>query len=219
LLIRIFKKNELGVIILIHLIYSLFPHPPYREATSSVISLTSVSSLEADLSFLTQPLKISSGICSAGSLLLEYMSLSTSYWVLETTHRGMAHSGLWKICLDPKCNLYQFNLLALHIHVTRAFLLSALFCGLIGLLFICVSFERKKLYNVSVIRAAAIFSFSAGFLILVAMSLFTATVRRSPAYAQHLLVFGSSFSLGWASILMYFITGMLLLLTDKTIVS
>ncbi|KAM6427739.1 uncharacterized protein PHA67_002818 [Liasis olivaceus] len=94
------------------------------------------------------------------------MSLSTSYWVLETTHRGMVHSGLWKICLDPKCNLYQFNLLALHVHVTRAFLLTALFCGLIGLLFICISFERHKLYDVSVIKAAAVFSFSAGMLLL-----------------------------------------------------
>ncbi|XP_029142893.1 protein NKG7-like, partial [Protobothrops mucrosquamatus] len=176
------------------------------EIPSTAVSLTSVTSLEINLSFLTQPLKISSGICSAGSLLLEYMSLSTSYWVLETTHRGMVHSGLWNICLAPKCNLYQFNLLALHIHVTRTFLLMALFCGFIGLIFICISFERNKLYNVSVIKAAAIFSFSAGFLILVAMSVFTAIVRRSPGYAQRLVVFGTSFSLGWASILMYIIT-------------
>ncbi|KAL7981105.1 hypothetical protein Chor_005339 [Crotalus horridus] len=102
-------------------------------------------------------------------MLLEYMSLSTSYWVLETTHRGMVHSGLWNICLAPKCNLYQFNLL--------------------------------------------------GFLILVAMSVFTTILRRSPGYAQRLVVFGTSFSLGWASVLMYIITGILLLLTEKTIIS
>ncbi|KAG8143382.1 hypothetical protein E2320_000635, partial [Naja naja] len=155
------------------------------EIPSTTVSLTSVTSLEINLSFLTQPLKISCSICSAGSLLLEYMSLSTSYWVLETTHRGMVHSGLWDICLESKCNLYQFNLLALHIHVTRAFLLMALFCGFIGLLFSCISFER--------------------FLVLVAMSLFTVILRKSPGYAQRLVIFGSSFSLGWASILMYII--------------
>ncbi|XP_026540358.1 protein NKG7-like [Notechis scutatus] len=189
------------------------------EIPSTTVSLTSITSLEINLSFLTQPLKISCGICSAGSLLLEYMSLSTSYWVLETTYRGMVHSGLWDICLESKCNLYQFNLLALHIHVTRAFLLMALFCGFIGLLFSCISFERNKLYDVSVIKVAAIFSFSAGFLVLVAMSLFTAILRKSPGYAQNLVTFGSSFSLGWASILMYIITGILLLLTEKTIIS
>ncbi|ETE59462.1 Lens fiber membrane intrinsic protein, partial [Ophiophagus hannah] len=135
------------------------------------------------------------------------MSLSTSYWVLETTHRGMVHGGLWDICLESKCNLYQFNLLALHIHVTRAFLLMALFCGFMGLLFSCISFERNKLYDVSVIKVAAIFSFSAGFLVLVAMSLFTTILRKSPGYAQRLVIFGSSFSLGWVSILMYIITG------------
>ncbi|XP_026574612.1 protein NKG7-like [Pseudonaja textilis] len=189
------------------------------EIPSTTVSLTSITSLEINLSFLTQPLKISCGICSAGSLLLEYMSLRTSYWVLETTYRGMVHSGLWDICLESKCNLYQFNLLALHIHVTRAFLLMGLFCGFMGLLFSCISFERNKLYDVSVIKVAAIFSFSAGFLVLVAMSLFTAILRKSPGYAQNLVIFGSSFSLGWASILMYIITGILLLLTEKTIIS
>ncbi|XP_070620735.1 protein NKG7-like, partial [Erythrolamprus reginae] len=194
-------------------------HPPSREISSTAVSLTSVTSFEINLSFLIQPLKISSGICSAGSLLLEYMSLSTSYWVLETTHRGMVYSGLWNICLESKCNLYQFNLLALPIHVTRTFLLMALFCGFIGLLFSCISFERIKIYDVSVLKTAAVFSFSAGFLVLIAMSLFTSILRRSPGYAQRLVVFGTSFSLGWASVPMYIVTGILLLLTEKTIIS
>lgn len=41
------------------------------------------------------------------------------------------------------------------------------------------------------------------------MSVFTAVYRTTKPYIQHLVIFGSSYGLGWASIPMYFITGRL----------
>ncbi|XP_061453715.1 protein NKG7-like [Rhineura floridana] len=180
---------------------------------TSVISLSVVSHR---LDFLTEPLRIGSGICSAGSLLLEFTSLSTPYWVLESTNKGLLHSGLWKVCLDPDCTLYWFSLLALPIHFTRAFLLIACFCGLISLLCICISFERDLLFRISLVRTAAAFSFCSGLFILIGMSIFTYVHKRSQSYTRDLVIFGSSYGLGWASIPMYVITGILLMLTHKT---
>ncbi|KAH0631398.1 hypothetical protein JD844_005706 [Phrynosoma platyrhinos] len=189
------------------------------ERVSTTVSLGASSSVESQqqIPFLSDPLRISSGICSAGSLLMQFTSLSTSYWVLESTPKGLVHSGLWKICMDPTCTPYQFNLLAPHIHVTRGFLLIACFCGLISLLCICISFEHLDFYGISVIQAAAYLSFGAGFLIMIGMCVFTAVYRSSQAYKQFLVIFGSSYSLGWASTALYAMTGILLVLTRRTI--
>ncbi|XP_067318521.1 protein NKG7-like [Anolis sagrei] len=191
------------------------------EREHATVSLRDTSSVESQQAnpFLSDPLKFSSGICSAGSLVVQFTSLSTSYWMLESTRKGLVHGGLWRICLGPTCTFYRFHLLAPQIHVTRGFLLMACFCGLISLLCICVSFEHNDLYGISVVRTAAFLSFLTGFLIMIGMSIFTTFYRRSKAYTEFLLIFGSSYGLGWASIPLYAMTGILLVLTHKTIVS
>ncbi|KAJ7304057.1 hypothetical protein JRQ81_011579 [Phrynocephalus forsythii] len=171
------------------------------------------------MALMSHPLHVCSGLSSAGSLLVQFTSLSTSYWVLEATEKGLVHSGLWKICFNPECTIYQFNILALHIHFTRGFLLIACFCGLISLLCVCISFEHIEIYHISLVKAAALWSFSGGLFILIGMSVFTAVCRSSHSYIKYLLVFGSSYSLGWASLPMYVMTGMLLMMTHKTIAS
>ncbi|XP_020663142.3 protein NKG7 [Pogona vitticeps] len=195
------------------------PHP--SRGPSTTVSLRSDFSMEASqqLTFMSYPLRICSGLCCAGSLLVQFTSLSTSYWVLESTQKGLVHSGLWKICINTKCTMYQFNLLALHIHVTRGFLLMACLCGLISLLCVCFSFEHMELYHISVLKAAVVLSFSGGLFILMGMSVFTAVYRNSHSYTNYLLYFGSSYGLGWASLPMYAMTGILLMLTQKTMVS
>ncbi|XP_062818799.1 protein NKG7-like [Anolis carolinensis] len=195
--------------------------PQNTEREHATVSLRDASSVESQQPnpFLSNPLKFSSGICSAGSLLVQFTSLTTSYWVLESTPKGLVHGGLWRICMGPTCFFYRFHLLAPHIHVARGFLLMACFCGLISLLCICVSFEHNYLYGISVIRTAGYLNLLAGFLIMIGMIVFTAVYRRSKAYTDFLLIFGSSYGLGWASIPMYAMTGILLVLTHKTIVS
>ncbi|XP_044274723.1 protein NKG7-like [Varanus komodoensis] len=188
------------------------------SATISLGSSTSTTSYP-DFLLLTQPLRISSGICAFSSLLLHFASLGTSFWLLETTHKGLAHSGLWQVCLHQECRTYWFTLLAPHIHATRAFLVMGCFCGLLSLLCVCISFERDQIFHTSLTITAAAFSFSAGFLNLIAMSVFTAVHRSSQAYSHFLLLFGSSYGLGWASVPMYSITGMLLLLTHHMTIS
>ena len=94
------------------------PHP--SRGPSTTVSLRSDFSMEASqqLTFMSYPLRICSGLCCAGSLLVQFTSLSTSYWVLESTQKGLVHSGLWKICINTKCTMYQFNLLGKIFHAT-----------------------------------------------------------------------------------------------------
>nr|XP_034973627.1 lens fiber membrane intrinsic protein-like [Zootoca vivipara] len=160
----------------------------------------------ARLDLLMEPLRISSAICSAGSLLLEFISLSTPYWVLQSTKKGLVHSGLWTICIGPDCTMYWFNLLVIHIHFTRAFMVIACFCSFFSLLCVCISFERDLLFNISVLRAAVTFSLVAALLILLGMAIFTYVQRHSQPYTNYSLAFGSSYALGWASVPMHLIT-------------
>ncbi|XP_053124283.1 uncharacterized protein LOC128333161 isoform X2 [Hemicordylus capensis] len=72
------------------------------------------------LTFLTQPLRIGSVVCSSASLLLLLTSLCTSYWLLESTSQGLVHGGLWEICLGPDCKIYPFGAIGICILVSMA---------------------------------------------------------------------------------------------------
>ncbi|KAL8219396.1 UNVERIFIED_CONTAM: hypothetical protein K2H54_023605 [Gekko kuhli] len=158
------------------------------------------------INVLTHPLRISSAICSSGSSVVLFTCLTTSYWVTERSLHGLIHSGLWEICLEPTCRYIQFSA-SEHLHVTRAFIIMALLCGVASLLFICISFERVSVGPIYFMMSAGLLSFTAGFFTLIAISVFTAAYRSQEKYTQHLIIFGSSYGLCWVSIPMYVIAG------------
>nr|XP_056702355.1 protein NKG7-like [Euleptes europaea] len=174
------------------------------------------------ISVLTQPLRISSAVCSSGSLLMLFTSLTTSYWVTEQSSHGLIHSGLWEVCLHPHCHYFQFNILLLcsspteYLHVTRAFLILALLFGMASLLFICISFERVSMGPIYFMAIAGLLSFTTAFSILIANSVFTAVYRSKQLYLLHLVIFGSSYGLCWASLPAYIITGIIIMITHRT---
>ncbi|XP_066494956.1 protein NKG7-like [Tiliqua scincoides] len=150
------------------------------------------------------PLQISCAVCSTATLLLLITSLCTSYWMTETPPQGLLHSGLWEICMNDKCTLYGFSAVATFIHVIRGFLVAATFSGIMSLSCICISIQRTHLGPVPMLRTAATLSFG------------TVSYRSSKPDLQQLTRYGSSYSLGWASSPMYFLTGFLILLTKGT---
>ncbi|XP_077196851.1 protein NKG7-like [Paroedura picta] len=168
------------------------------------------------LTVLTHPLRISSAICSCGSFLILFTSLTTSYWVTERSPHGLVHWGLWETCLRPSCFFFFFSSLAEYLHVTRAFLIMAVLCGLTSLFFICISFERVSVGPVYFMVAAGLLSCSTGFFTLIAISVFTVVNRSTEGYMRHILIFGSSYGLCWASIPIYVFTGAIIMITHRT---
>ncbi|XP_054854884.1 protein NKG7-like [Eublepharis macularius] len=170
-------------------------------------SFTTLSEMFSNhyMDVLTHPLRISSAICSACSLLILLTSLTTSYWVTERTPQGLIHAGLWEMCREPSCRYFPFRVPEF-LHVTRAFLIMAVLCGLVSLIFICISFEHASVGPIYFMVVAGLLSFTAGFFTLIGISVFTAVHKSKRQYIQHLIIFGSSYGLGWASISMYITT-------------
>ncbi|XP_048357622.1 lens fiber membrane intrinsic protein-like [Sphaerodactylus townsendi] len=154
---------------------------------------------------LTHTLRVCCAICSSGSLLILFTSLTTSYWVTEKTHQGLVHTGLWEMCLGPTCHYIEFPVPEF-LNVTRAFVMIAVVCGIASLLCICISFEYVSIGPIYLLAVAGLLSFSTGFFTLIAISVFTAVNKSKKVYLQHLMIFGSSYGLCWASIPAYITT-------------
>ncbi|XP_053124282.1 protein NKG7-like isoform X1 [Hemicordylus capensis] len=168
------------------------------------------------LTFLTQPLRIGSVVCSSASLLLLLTSLCTSYWLLESTSQGLVHGGLWEICLGPDCKIYPFGAIAPFLHASRAFLIMATLLGISSLSCSCVAFSRCRTGPVSLDTIAAGLSFGAGICILVSMAVFTISYWSANPFIQNVIIFGSSYGAGWVSFPMYTMTSGVIITTYKT---
>ncbi|XP_034279461.1 transmembrane protein 235-like [Pantherophis guttatus] len=180
------------------------------DRTISTISVYS----QTNFRFLMQPLWFSSLIFCTASLMLMLVALFTPYWVTESTPHGLLHGGLWSICLDPNCDFYPVNL-AWFVHTARTFLVLGTICGFLAWCCVSFSFLRTQVSSVSLVLLASIFSITAGTLFLLGMCIFTYIYRNSRPYTQHLIIFGSSYSLAWACIPMFIITGALLMKTHR----
>ncbi|XP_062996303.1 protein NKG7-like [Elgaria multicarinata webbii] len=141
--------------------------------------------------------QISAVTFSLISLLLLLISLGSNYWVLLYP----THSGLWKVCIDTSCTSYPTDVGDV-IRATRAFLLIGIIPGAISFFGLCATCCKSHLGSISLARISAVAGIIAALSVLIAMVIFTENVRGQ-------LTYGWSFGLGWASMVLFLITGFL----------
>ncbi|XP_048357623.1 protein NKG7-like [Sphaerodactylus townsendi] len=146
-------------------------------------------------------LKISATVCSFVSLVLLIISLVTDHWVVGS----IFHLGLWKVCPNNYACRSIGTQVSGFIHSTRAFLLVGVLAGAASLFGFCVSFYQRQIGPISAAVLAVRASLTAGISTPIAMSTFTYV------YSSYGLApgesFGWSFGTGWASSVLFLITG------------
>uniref|UniRef100_A0ABM5ERE3 Claudin domain-containing protein 2-like n=1 Tax=Pogona vitticeps TaxID=103695 RepID=A0ABM5ERE3_9SAUR len=143
-------------------------------------------------------LQISSVVCSFVSLLLLLLSLGSNYWVMN----GDRHAGLWNLCDPTVCVSFGLHVGVVD-HIARALMLLGMIGGAVSFFGLCATFFKSQVGSMSLMKTSANASILAAFWALIAMASFTGVT-------SHLTVsYGWSFSLGWASCLLFLITGVL----------
>ncbi|XP_060114013.1 protein NKG7-like isoform X2 [Heteronotia binoei] len=141
-------------------------------------------------------------IFSFVSLLLLIVALATNYWMMDSAQR--VHMGLWQACKDNNCASYGMSVSGA-IHAVRAFVLMGMVAGAVSFVGLCASFSHTHIGSISIKHLAVSASFVAGFCSMIAMSTFTGVYSDVTLFFGTL--FGWSFGLGWASFILFLITG------------
>ncbi|XP_060114010.1 protein NKG7-like isoform X3 [Heteronotia binoei] len=122
------------------------------------------------------------------SLSLLMIALTSDYWIVASD--GRAYGGLWQEC---------------YIQVTRDFLLLGMVAGTVSFFGFCASFFQTHIGSFSTKRLAVWACFAAGVCSMIAMFAYTGV------YNDQIVVYGTwfgwSFGIGWASFILFLITG------------
>ncbi|XP_058051803.1 lens fiber membrane intrinsic protein-like [Ahaetulla prasina] len=153
-------------------------------------------------------LHFGAAFCSCISLLCLLSALASDYWVAESE----IHMGLWKLCDHEECHPFGVKEVSASIHATRTFMLLGVIAGVVSLGGLCVMTRQPSLGNISISRITCIASFTAGFCVMIAMSIFTGMTGSTNFY-------GWSFGFGWASFPLYFLIGYLTYMLYKNTTS
>ncbi|XP_060114009.1 protein NKG7-like isoform X2 [Heteronotia binoei] len=124
------------------------------------------------------------------SLSLLMIALTSDYWIVASD--GRAYGGLWQECEDALCVSYGVDVPG-YIQVTRDFLLLGMVAGTVSFFGFCASFFQTHIGSFSTKRLAVWACFAAG------------------VYNDQIVVYGTwfgwSFGIGWASFILFLITG------------
>ncbi|XP_050786275.1 protein NKG7-like [Gopherus flavomarginatus] len=160
------------------------------------------------------PLQIPSTVLALLSLLLLVAALSSEHW-LEARRDGVfVHSGLWKICANSVCAMPLK--LPDYIEATKTFLILGLLAGLLSAFSLLALLSGSGLDTVSPLVVSAVGSFSAGFCVLIALTVFTSEFAEVIKVTWPHISFGWSWGLGWASIPLFLLTGGVTLLAQES---
>ncbi|CAM4678717.1 unnamed protein product [Lepidochelys olivacea] len=159
-------------------------------------------------------LQVASPTLALLSLLLLLVALGSDHWLLLKENQVVMHSGLWKLCMNLGC-LIPLNVPDL-INASRACLILAVIAGLLSCLALLASFFCSHLGSVSLTLVSAMGSFSAGFCILIALTVFTSEFAEVMKVTWLHVSFGWSWGLGWASIPLFLLTGGVTLLAQES---
>nr|XP_048683993.1 protein NKG7-like [Caretta caretta] len=160
------------------------------------------------------PLQVPSTALALLSLLLLVVALSSDHW-LEARRNGIfVHSGLWKICVNSVCGMP--SKLPDYIEATKMFLMLGLLAGLLSAFSLLALLRGSSFDTVSPFVVSAMGSFSAGFCILIALTVFTSEFAEVMKVTWLHVSFGWSWGLGWASIPLFLLTGGVTLLAQES---
>ncbi|XP_060114007.1 protein NKG7-like [Heteronotia binoei] len=149
-----------------------------------------------------EPLRIVACFSSFLSLLFLMLALASDYWIVNSDQS--AHAGLWQTCDHNICMSYGMQVPGFF-HATRAFLLMGKVAGIVSFLGLFASFFHSHIGSISIKCLAVLASFVAGVCSMIAMSTFTGVYNHHfPGFG---IQFGWSFGLGWATFLLFLITG------------
>ncbi|KAG8143384.1 hypothetical protein E2320_000638 [Naja naja] len=135
-------------------------------------------------------LRFAAVFCSFISLLCLLIALGSDYWVGDS----IAHVGLWKSCNHEVCQSIDVELVSASLQATRTFMLLGMIAGAVSLIGLCIMNIQP--------RIAYMGSFTAGFCVMIAMSIFSGETATASKY-------GWSFGFGWASFPFYLLNGCL----------
>ncbi|CAK8692915.1 unnamed protein product [Clavelina lepadiformis] len=128
-------------------------------------------------------------VATLSTLTISIVCEATADWAHSTI--DSSSTGLWQFCFQKRCVFYsEIASVAAYIQAVRAFsVMSIILQGgaIFALLYACLDSKCH-------FRTSSIFLLCAGFLMLVAMSIFTGKYERDTG-----VVFGYSFILGWIS--------------------
>ncbi|CAM2107977.1 protein NKG7-like [Caretta caretta] len=154
-------------------------------------------------------LRIPSTALALLSLLLLLAALGSDRWLVADGHLVTSYSGLWKVCVNSGC--WTFASVPGYIESTRAFLFLAMIAGFLSFFALLASFFRSHLGSMSLTLISAVGSFSAGLCAMIALAVYTGEFAGAVNVAPGQVTFGWSFGLGWASFLLFLITGVVTL--------
>ncbi|XP_043357868.1 protein NKG7-like isoform X2 [Dermochelys coriacea] len=158
--------------------------------------------------------RISSTVLALLSLLLLLVALGSDHWLVDDTVLGSPHEGLWKSCLNSVCE--QISSASVSLKVTRVFTLLGVIAGLVSSFALFASFLRSHPGSVSLTLVSFLGSFSAGLCAMIALAVYTGEFAGAVNAAQSQVTFGWSFGLGWASFLLFLITGVVMLVAHQS---
>lgn len=140
-------------------------------------------------------------LCTIVSIILLMVALRTRHWV----DLGQSYSGLWEVCfstlIGTSCITYG-NDISDHIHATRAFLCFGVIATSVAFFALCAIFFRSYIASFQLAKVAAIANCISALFALIALATFTGVEVPNN-------FFGWSFGVGWATIPLCLISGVL----------
>uniref|UniRef100_A0A6I8NHB9 Natural killer cell granule protein 7 n=1 Tax=Ornithorhynchus anatinus TaxID=9258 RepID=A0A6I8NHB9_ORNAN len=152
--------------------------------------------------------RIAATLCGTLSLVFLVVALSTSAWIVANGPGNSIHAGLWGSCLNGNCILFKSSA---NINVTKTFTIISSICGMITVLFLIISFFPSLSSSLSYLPLiSCISAFTAGICGLVGMAVYTGEFWDNSHVKPGIQVFFAwSFYLGWASVALFIVTGIL----------
>ncbi|XP_038623314.1 protein NKG7 [Tachyglossus aculeatus] len=154
--------------------------------------------------------RVAATLCGTLSLTFLVVALSTDAWVVANGPRNSIHAGLWGNCLNGDCILFK-SYGNISINVTRAFTIISSICGVITVVFFIISFFPSLSSSLPYLPlTSCISAFTAGICGLVGMAVYTGEFWENSYSKPTIQVFFAwSFYLGWASVILFVMTGIL----------
>nr|XP_023967023.1 lens fiber membrane intrinsic protein-like [Chrysemys picta bellii] len=158
--------------------------------------------------------RVPSTVLALLSLLLVAVALSSDHWLEARWDDDFVHSGLWKICVNLVCAVPSE--LPDYIEATKTFLTLGLLAGLLSAFSLLALLSSSDFDAMSPLVVSTMGSFSTGFCVLIALTVFTSEFAQVIKATWPHISFGWSWGLGWASILFFLLTDGVTLLAQES---
>ncbi|XP_049643544.1 lens fiber membrane intrinsic protein-like [Suncus etruscus] len=145
-------------------------------------------------------------LCAWAGTVLLVVATATEHWMQYRMGGALAHQGLWRYCLGPKCFLQTEG--SAYWNATRAFMILASVCATSGLILGILAFaQHPTLSRLSRPFSAGIMCLASTLFVLLALAVYTGVAISVLGRRFGDWRFAWSYILGWVALLLTFFAG------------